>query len=653
MAELNVQELHKHFGVRSILEDVSFLVEKGEKIGIVGVNGSGKTTLMRLLVHEIEPDQGKIYHREDLRMGYLRQNVHIESEESLYEECKKGYARAFMLEEKLRALEREMGELAERPKELEAVMERHRLLTERFVDEGGLSYDSEIRGILKGMGFEEDRFSTPVNVLSGGEKSRLELATMLCGRPDILLLDEPTNHLDMAVTAYLEQMLSAFRGTVLLISHDRYFLNQVCNRILLVEHQKVYSYSCGYQEFAKRREKDLVIQRRAYENQQEEIARQKEIIERLGHLGGSKRKRGIAQSRSRQKLLDKMVLVEKPAEDIAHMRLRLTPKYPSGEDVLQVENLAKSFGDRALFSGVSFSLFRGQRVGLIGDNGVGKTTLFRLLLHQDEQDEGRITFGSSVKIAFFDQEQRTLSPEKTILDELWDRYPHMDHYSVRAHLAKFQFVGDDIFRLVGDLSGGEKARLALLKLMLSSANVLLLDEPTNHLDIESREILEQALLDYEGTVFVISHDRYFLNHVCTHIFRLQPNGMETVLGNYDDYLRLTAQSALQGDAAAGEGQKERTKTQEKKEKKQANLEKKQLRQMRARVSAIQREADSLREKQEDLQKKACDPTLYEDYEEAQRVHDELSGIQQKLEHLEEEWLEIETTLDEIQEGDET
>lgn len=653
MAELNVQELHKHFGVRSILEDVSFLVEKGEKIGIVGVNGSGKTTLMRLLVHEMEPDQGKIYHREDLRMGYLRQNVHIESEESLYEECKKGYARAFALEEKLRALEREMGKLAERPKELEAVMERHRLLTERFVDEGGLSYDSEIRGILKGMGFAEDRFSTPVNVLSGGEKSRLELATMLCGRPDILLLDEPTNHLDMAVTAYLEQMLSAFRGTVLLISHDRYFLNQVCNRILLVEHQKVYSYSCGYQEFAKRREKDLVIQRRAYENQQEEIARQKEIIERLGHLGGSKRKRGIAQSRSRQKLLDKMVLVEKPAEDIAHMRLRLVPKYPSGEDVLQVENLAKSFGERALFSGVSFSLFRGQRVGLIGDNGVGKTTLFRLLLHQDEQDEGRITFGSSVKIAFFDQEQRTLSPEKTILDELWDRYPHMDHYSVRAHLAKFQFVGDDIFRLVGDLSGGEKARLALLKLMLSSANVLLLDEPTNHLDIESREILEQALLDYEGTVFVISHDRYFLNHVCTHIFRLQPNGMETVLGNYDDYLRLTAQSALQGDAVVGEEQKEKTKTQEKKDKKKANLEKKQLRQMRARVSAIQRETDSLREKQEELQKKACDPTLYEDYEEAQRVHDELSGIQQKLECLEEEWLEIETTLDEVQEGDET
>lgn len=651
MAELTVQQLHKQFGVRSILEDVSFLVEKGEKIGIVGVNGSGKTTLMRLLVHELEPDQGNIYHRDDLRMGYLRQNVHIESEESLYEECKKGYARAFALEEKLRELEREMGQLSERPKELEAVMERHRLLTERFVDEGGLSYDSEIRGILKGMGFAEERFSTPVNVLSGGEKSRLELATMLCGRPDILLLDEPTNHLDMEVTAYLEQMLSAFRGTVLLISHDRYFLNQVCQRILLVEHQKVYSYSCGYQEFAKRRENDLEIQRHAYENQQEEIARQKEIIERLGHLGGSKRKRGIAQSRSRQKLLDKMVLVEKPAEDIAHMRLRLTPKYPSGEDVLQVENLSKSFGDRHLFSDVTFSLFRGQRVGLIGENGVGKTTLFRLLLHQEEQDEGSITFGSSVKIAFFDQEQRTLSPEKTVLDELWDRYPQMDHYSVRAHLAKFQFIGDDIFRLVGDLSGGEKARLALLKLMLSSANVLLLDEPTNHLDIESREILEQALLDYEGTVFVISHDRYFLNHVCTHIFRLQPTGMETILGNYDDYLRFTAQSASRTDAAEEAGNRSKTKTQEKKEKKQANLEKKQLRQMRARVSTIQREMDSLREEQQVLQKKACEPALYEDYEEAQRVHDELSGIQQKLEALEEEWLELETTLDEAKEGE--
>ncbi|WP_071704839.1 ribosomal protection-like ABC-F family protein [Murdochiella vaginalis] len=652
MAELTVQQLHKQFGVRSILEDVSFLVEKGEKIGIVGVNGSGKTTLMRLLVHDLEPDGGHIFHRDDLRIGYLRQNVHIESEDSLYEECKKGYARAFSLEARLRELEREMGHLADRPKELEAVMERHRLLTERFVDEGGLSYDSEIRGILKGMGFEEDRFSTPVNVLSGGEKSRLELATMLCGRPDILFLDEPTNHLDMEVTAYLEQMLGAFRGTVLLISHDRYFLNQVCQRILLVEHRKVYSYACGYQEFAKRREKDLEIQRNAYENQQEEIARQKEIIERLGHLGGSKRKRGIAQSRSRQKLLDKMVLVEKPPEDIAHMRLRLTPKYPSGEDVLRVEGLSKSFGVRRLFSDVSFSLFRGQRVGLIGENGVGKTTLFRLLLHQEEPDEGQIHFGASVKIAFFDQEQRTLSPEKTVLDELWDRYPHMDHYSVRAHLAKFQFIGDDIFRLVGDLSGGEKTRLALLKLMLSSANVLLLDEPTNHLDIESREILEQALLDYEGTVFVISHDRYFLNHVCTHIFRLQPQGMQTSTGNYDEYLRTIAQSTSPGGSVEKDVERSKTKTQEKKEKKQANVEKKQLRQMRARVSAVQREIDALHEEEARLQKKACEPALYEDYEEAQRVHDELSGIQQKREALEEEWLELETTLDEAKEGEE-
>lgn len=647
MAEMTIQQLYKSYGVHSILEDVSFLVEKGEKIGIIGVNGSGKTTLMRLLVHELEPDHGAIFHRNDLRIGYLEQNVHIESNDTLYDECKKGYARAFVLEKKLRALEKEMGELADKPKELEAVMERHRLLTDRFVDEGGLSYDSEIRGILKGVGFSEEQFDTPVNVLSGGEKSRLELATMLCGRPDILFLDEPTNHLDMEVTAYLEQMLASFRGAVLLISHDRYFLNQVCQRILLVEHRKVFSYACGYQEYTRRREKDLEVQRHAYENQQEEIARQKEIIDRLGHLGGSKRKRGIAQSRSRQKLLDKMVLLEKPPEDVQHMRLRLTPKYPSGEDVLAVDGLGKAFGERILFQDVSFNIYRGQRIGLIGENGVGKTTLFRILLQQEQADQGSVSFGSSVKIAFFDQEQRTLSPDKTILDELWDAYPQMDHYTVRAHLARFQFIGEEIFRLVGELSGGEKARLALLKLMLSSANVLLLDEPTNHLDIESREILEQALLDYEGTVFVISHDRYFLNHVCTHIFRLHPTGMEMHLGNYDAYL----QHKSDGTVLPQEAQGTKTKTQEKKEKKQAQQAKKQLRQMRARINAITRETEELTATQEALQQKAYDPSLYEDYEEAQRVHDELTQIQKKLEALGDEWLELETALEE-EEGEE-
>ncbi len=642
MAVFTVQKLNKSYGATPILEDVSFLVNEGDKIGIIGVNGSGKTTLMRTLIHELEPDGGSIFHRDDLRMGYLRQNVRIESDLTLYETCKAGYARAFQLEDQLRALEQEMGGLEGKPRELEAVMEKHQRLTERFVEEGGLSYDSEIRGILKGMGFQEDRFDQPVRVLSGGEKSRVELAAMLCGRPDVLLLDEPTNHLDMQATAFLESMLQNFRGAVLLISHDRYFLDRVCNRIFLVEHHHVSAYDCGYLEYAKRRQKELEVLRHAYENQQEEIARQEEIIDRLSRLGGSKRKRGIAQSRSRQKLLDKMVRLEKPPEDAEHMQLRLKPKYPSGEDVLSVRELSKSYDGQMLFEHVSFEIHRGQRVGLIGENGIGKTTLFRLLMKQEEPDTGSISFGASVKVAFFDQEQKTLSPEKTVLDELWDRYPQMDHFTVRSALARFQFVGDDLFRLVGECSGGERARLSLLKLMLSSANVLLLDEPTNHLDIESREILEDALLDYEGTVFFISHDRYFLNRVGTHLFRLTADGMETYLGTYDE---VQEQLAAQTDSASLEAP-EKTKTQEKKEKKQEQAARKELRRLRARVGEIDRELERLEEEEKSLTERSFDPSLYEDYEEAMRIHDELAQIQKKKEALTDEWLELESILEE-------
>ncbi|MDD7593797.1 MAG: ABC-F family ATP-binding cassette domain-containing protein [Peptoniphilaceae bacterium] len=643
MTEMSVAQLHKSYGVRPILEDVSFLIQEGDKIGVIGPNGAGKTTLMRMLVGELTPDGGEIHHRDDLRIGYLKQNVRIESDESVYVFCRHAYDRAFRIEKELKELEAQMGELADAPKELERVMERHRLLTERFVDEGGLSYDSEIRGVLKGMGFTEEDFEKPVSVLSGGEKSRLELASMLCGRPDILFLDEPTNHLDMDVLSFLETMLVNFRGALMVISHDRYFLDRVCTRIFLVEHEHLTAYNCSYQEYTQRRAKDLEVMRHAYENQQQEIARQEEIIDRLSRLGGSKRKRGIAQSRSRQKLLDKMVRLDKPPEEVAHMKFRLAPAYPSGEDVLSVKDLAKSFDGQRLFQDVSFELHKGQRVGLVGENGAGKTTLFRMLLKQQEADAGAIAFGASVKVAFFDQEQRQLSLDKTVLDELWDRYPQMDHFTVRGHLARFQFVGDDIFRLVGDLSGGEKARLSLLKLMLSSANVLLLDEPTNHLDIESREILEDALIDYEGTVFVISHDRYFLNHVATDIYHLTPSGMETVSGNYDAFLAFEEAQKSGGESVDSA---EKTRTQIKKDKKEAQRAKRELRQLRARSGEITRLLDDLTAQEEELTRKSYDPALYENYEDALRIQDELLQIQKKKEALTDEWFLLEEQLEE-------
>lgn len=638
MAVLSVQELNKSYGIKPVLKGLSFQVNRGDKIGIIGGNGVGKTTLFRLLTGQEEPDFGKISMKGNLRLGYLAQNVHIESDNSLFEECKKAYWRAFQVEEKLRDLEKEMGKDLTK-EDLSRVMSSYQVLTERFEEEGGLSYVSEIRGILKGMGFEEDRFDDPVNVLSGGEKSRLELARMLSGRPDMLLLDEPTNHLDIQAIRFLESFLVDFKGAVLLISHDRYFLDRICQRIFLLEKGKLYAYNCGYRDYTRRRAKDLEVLRHAYENQQAEIARQKEIIDRLSKQGGSLRKRGIAQSRSRQKLLDKMVLVEAPPDQDPHMRFKLTPRYESGKDVLEVEGLTKSFDGRPLFEGVSFYLGKGWKVGLVGENGVGKTTLFRILLGKMDEDEGVVSFGSAVKLAYFDQEQANLDDEKTVIDEFWDAYPQMDHYRVRSNLAKFQFVGDDIFQVVGDLSGGEKSRLALLKLMLSKANLLLLDEPTNHLDIESREILEEALIDYEGTVLVISHDRYFLNHVCDHIFHLTPEGMAIGLGNYDDFL---AGQEVDGDDQAEEGL---TRTQVKKIKKKKRMKKEEFRKARARVQDLDRKIRELESQEQELQAKALDPAIYEDYEEAMVIHDQLETIQKKIEEASDMWLALSMELE--------
>lgn len=638
MAVLSVQELNKSYGIKPVLKGLSFQVNQGDKIGIIGGNGVGKTTLFRLLTGQEEPDFGKISMKGDLRLGYLAQNVHIESDNSLFEECKKAYWRAFQVEEKLRDLEKEMGKDLTK-EDLSRVMSSYQVLTERFEEEGGLSYVSEIRGILKGMGFEEDRFDDPVNVLSGGEKSRLELARMLSGRPDMLLLDEPTNHLDIQAIRFLESFLVDFKGAVLLISHDRYFLDRISQRIFLLEKGKLYAYNCGYRDYTRRRAKDLEVLRHAYENQQAEIARQKEIIDRLSKQGGSLRKRGIAQSRSRQKLLDKMVLVEAPPDQDPHMRFKLTPRYESGKDVLEVEGLTKSFDGRPLFEGVSFYLGKGWKVGLVGENGVGKTTLFRILLGKMDEDEGVVSFGSAVKLAYFDQEQANLDNEKTVIDEFWDAYPQMDHYRVRSNLAKFQFVGDDIFQVVGDLSGGEKSRLALLKLMLSNANLLLLDEPTNHLDIESREILEEALIDYEGTVLVISHDRYFLNHVCDHIFHLTPEGMAIGLGNYDDFI---AGQEVDGDDQAEEGL---TRTQVKKIKKKKRMKKEEFRKARARVQDLDRKIRELESQEQELQAKALDPAIYEDYEEAMVIHDQLETIQKKIEEASDMWLALSMELE--------
>lgn len=642
MAQISVSNLTKSFGSETVLENIQFQVRPKDKIGIVGHNGCGKTTLFNILMKELDYDSGDVYVHPELRIGYLKQNVHITLENSVYEECKKTYWRAFEIENELLNLEHMMAEAGDKPDLLETIMQKYQRLTDEFAEEGGLSYQSEIKGMLKGMGFTEEQYDLSVNKLSGGEKSRLELASMLLGRPDILLLDEPTNHLDMDAVAFLEGFLKNYQGTVLLISHDRYFLDNVVNRVFMIENHKLHDYDCGYKEYASRRKKDLEVLQHAYENQQKEILRQKEIIERLSKLGGSKRKRGISQSRSRQKLLDKMILVPEPEKDKEQMRLRFTPKYESGEDVLDVKNISKSFDGNDIFSDITFSVKKGEKIGLVGDNGVGKTTLFKLILSQLKPDEGQIRYGSSVKTAFFDQEQATLNDENTMLDEVWDKYPRLTHFEVRSYLAKFQFTGDDIFRMVGELSGGEKARVALLKLMLSSANFLLLDEPTNHLDIESREVLEEALLDYDGTCLVISHDRYFLNHVCKRILKLTNTGIENYIGNYDDYV-FECKKRLTSDIEEAVFE---NKTQQKKNQKKIRSEQKERKSLKTRSDKIMKEVDELTKRLYKLKEESFNPDLYENHERARAHHDKIEEIQIQIDEKTDEWFELQAQLEE-------
>lgn len=645
MAEINVSKLSKSMENQPVLQDVSFLINAGDKVGIVGANGAGKTTLLRLLCGDLEADAGQVNLKNDLKIGYLEQVPSLNSSQSVYEECKKGYYRAFKIEKELRDLEKEMGELADDKESLGKIMDRYLFLTDRFEEEGGHSYDSEIKGILKGLGFQEDQLDQEAQSLSGGEKARLELARLLCGRPDILFLDEPTNHLDIKGIQFLESFLQDFRGTVLAISHDRYFLDQISNRTFLIEGGKLISYDCGYEEFTHRRARDLEVQAHAYKTQQEKIAYHQEIIDRLSHLGGSKRKRGISQAKSRQKLLDKMEKIDPPQVEEDQMNLVFSPRYPSGEDVLKILNLSKSFDDQVLFQGVSAEIHRGEKVGLIGDNGVGKTTLFRIILGQEDPDEGRIYPGTAVKTAYYDQEQSNLDPDKRLVDEIWDDHPRFTYFMVRSALAKFAFKGDEVEKTVAELSGGERSRLALLKLMLMKANFLLLDEPTNHLDLASREVLEDALNSYEGTVLAISHDRYFLNHVCDRIFVLTAEGLSSYLGNYDDYL---ASLEKEKEGIQGHDQEGKTQTQIKKEERHSRQKKRNLQDLKRQVKNLESKISRLEEDKKELNQEAYRPEITKDYKKALAHQEKIDKVDKEIQDLTEQWMELGMELEDKQ-----
>lgn len=633
MPVLSCNNLTKSYIVDTVIEDISFTVEDGDKIGVLGLNGSGKTTLFNILAGDIHQDKGEIFIQKDLVLGYLRQHVKIDSQNTVFEECLMVFEHLIGMEKNLRNLEKEIAELGVEgdSDRLASLMNRYANLTEEFQEKNGYGFKSEIRGTLIGLGFTEEDFDKEVNILSGGQKSRLSLAKLLLEKPDLLLLDEPTNHLDIDAIGWLEKFLKDYKGAVLIISHDRYFLDNVVNRIFYLENKTIKVYNTNYSRFMEQRKKDLEVLKRQYEDQQKEIKRQEEIIARFMNYGDS---RYIKQAQSRQRLLDKMKLIDKPMNS-KKTRLRFEPKIKSGRDVLSVDNIKKAFDDFVLLEDISFDIYRGERVGLIGPNGIGKTTLFKIVLGEVGYDEGDITLGRNVITGYFDQEMGNLNLDKTVIDEIWDEYPKLNYYEIRTILSQFMFVGDDIFREVSDLSGGEKGRLSLLKLMLSNANFLLMDEPTNHLDIDSKEVLEDAILNYEGTLFVISHDRYFLNRVTDKILELTPEGLKEYLGNYDYYLEKKNESLYEEDE-----EDTKTKTQIKLERKKEKELIQKERERKRQIKKLEEEITQTEKSIEEIDSLLYDPDIYEDHEKIVELSQKRQELQDELDDLYEKWISL-------------
>lgn len=528
---LSCQNISKSFGTDEILKNVSFHIEANEKAAIVGINGAGKSTLLKIIMQNETPDTGEVILAKDATIGYLAQYQDVSGHRTIYEEVLDAKQNIIEMEERLRGMETQMNTLT--GQELETLLDGYHRLSHEFELLGGYTYRSEVTGILKGLGFSESEFDRQMSELSGGQKTRVSLGKLLVTKPDVLLLDEPTNHLDMESIRWLEGFLMNYKGAVVIVSHDRYFLDRVVTKVVEIFQHQGYVYQGNYTEFAKKKAKireDLLKQ---YYNQQREIKHQEEVITKLKSFN---REKSIKRAESREKMLDKIERLEKPTDENTDIHIVLEPDVTSGNDVLTVEHLRKAFGTHTLFDDLSFEIKRGERVALIGNNGTGKTTILKIINELLLADGGTIVLGSNVHIGYYDQEHQLLHMEKTIFEEIADDYPQLNHTKIRNVLAAFLFTNDDVFKRIADLSGGERGRVSLAKLMLSDANFLILDEPTNHLDITSKEILESALNQYTGTVFFVSHDRYFINQTATRILDLTGGTIVNYIGNYDYYL---------------------------------------------------------------------------------------------------------------------
>ncbi|WP_311531420.1 ribosomal protection-like ABC-F family protein [uncultured Anaerococcus sp.] len=640
MNVISVSNLAKEYPGKEIFSGLSFNLEKGDKAGLVGINGAGKSTLFNILTGNLRADEGKVFIPQEVKVGYLEQILSIDSHMTIYEYCLAIFDDMIRLEEEIRELEKKMSQEKDDEK-LAQIMDEYTKKSDLFHQKNGYAIKSELEGTLTAMGFDREDFDKEISVLSGGQKARVELAGLLLEKPDLLLLDEPTNHLDIKAINFLETFIKNYQGTVIIISHDRYFLDATVNKMMVLEYGRLTSYNGNYTSFMTQRKKDRDVYLHQYKSQQKEIERQEEIIDRLKNLGGSKRKRGISQSRSRQKLLDKMEKMEKPIELQDTMSLKFSPRIQSGMDVLKVDKLAKSFDYREIFKNISFDIYRNERAAIIGDNGVGKTTLFKIILKEEMPDAGNVKLGQSVNIGYFDQEQKSLNLENTIFDEIREAYPRLTNFEIRSYLAKFMFYDDDVFREISELSGGERARISLLKLMISDCNFILMDEPTNHLDIDSKEILEDAILDFEGTLLIISHDRYFLNKIASKILDMKNDQINLYLGNYDYYREKLREASL-----TDEERQVVSKTQIKKERKKEKLKKSEIKAKKNKIRDIEREMKETDLLIKDLTKESMAEGFYNDQDRVAQVFKEIKDLEEKRDDLDEVWLDLNLELEE-------
>ena len=637
---LACQNINKAFGTNVILKDASFHIEEKEKAAIVGINGAGKSTLLKIIMKQIPADSGEVILAKDRTIGYLAQHEAVSSGNTIYEELLEVKQDIFELERHIRTLELQMK--SQSGGELEQTLELYNRLNTEFEQKNGYACKSEIVGVLKGLGFTEDEFSKQVDTLSGGQKTRVALGKLLLAKPDLILLDEPTNHLDMQSIAWLENFLINYSGAVIIVAHDRYFLNRVVSKVIEIDHAKATTFLGNYSAYSEKKAQLRDSQLKAWMNQQREIKHQQEVIDKLKSFN---REKSIKRAESREKMLEKMEVLDRPDTEVQELKLSLEPRFPSGNDVLRVEGLAKSFGDHTLFTDLDFEIKRGERVALIGNNGTGKTTILKIINELLAADAGSFTLGSKVCIGYYDQEHHVLHMEKTLFEEISDDYPTLTNTEIRNVLAAFLFTGDDVFKRISDLSGGERGRVSLAKLMLSEANFLILDEPTNHLDILSKEILEQALNRYTGTVFYVSHDRYFINQTATRILELTGNTLVNYIGNYDYYLekkdeltKIYVPSATEEETASLPSSSAETAgklTWQQQKEEQARIRKRQneLKKTEDRIHVLEvrdKEIDELKMQEE----------VFTNVAKCVELNKEKTAINEELEQLYERWEEL-------------